>query len=73
MKASRHKRHKKLSSGLLCFLFFLCFFVANAQVLGDPVDVSADFQRLENVYFIGSRVTSWPRFCFETGSSGRKS
>jgi hypothetical protein len=26
----------------------------HAQVLGDPVDVSQDFQKLENVYFIGS-------------------
>ncbi len=33
--------------------------VSHAQVLGDPVDVSQDFQRLENVYFIGSRVTSF--------------
>jgi alpha-D-xyloside xylohydrolase len=34
-------------------------FVVQAQVLGDPVDVSQDFQRHENVYFIGSRVTSF--------------
>jgi alpha-D-xyloside xylohydrolase len=43
-------------------VFLLCLFVAttsHAQVLGDPVDVSQDFQRLENVYFIGSRVTSF--------------
>ncbi|HEU0252654.1 MAG TPA: hypothetical protein VFR12_06435 [Pyrinomonadaceae bacterium] len=32
---------------------------SKAQVLGDPVDVSQDFQRLENIYFIGSRVTSF--------------
>jgi len=31
----------------------------HAQVLGDPVDVGQDFQRMENVYFIGSRVTSF--------------
>ena len=30
--------------------------VSQAQVLGDPVDVSQDFQKLENVYFIGARV-----------------
>jgi alpha-D-xyloside xylohydrolase len=30
-----------------------------AQVLGDPADVSQDFQRMENVYFVGSRVTSF--------------
>ena len=33
--------------------------VAQAQVLGDPADVSQDFQKLENVYFIGSRVSSF--------------
>ena len=32
---------------------------SQAQLLGDPVDVSHDFQRLENVYFVGSRVTSF--------------
>src|SRR6185295_16464870 len=32
---------------------------AHAQVLGDPADVSQDFQKMENVYFIGSRVTSF--------------
>ena len=33
--------------------------VTHAQVLGDPVDVSQDFQKMENVYFIGSRVSSF--------------
>ena len=33
--------------------------LAHAQVLGDPADVSQDFQRMENVYFVGSRVTSF--------------
>ena len=33
--------------------------VCGAQVLGDPPDVSQDFQKMENVYFIGSRVTSF--------------
>ena len=32
---------------------------AHAQVLGDPVDVSNDFQKMENVYFIGNRLTSF--------------
>ncbi|HKV32768.1 MAG TPA: TIM-barrel domain-containing protein [Pyrinomonadaceae bacterium] len=32
---------------------------SQAQVLGDPVDVSPDFQRLENVYFIANRLTSF--------------
>src|SRR5689334_25159797 len=33
--------------------------VAHAQVLGDPPDVSLDFQKMENVYFVGSRVSSF--------------
>ena len=33
--------------------------VSQAQMLGDPVDVSQDFQKMENVYFIGSRVVSF--------------
>jgi hypothetical protein len=33
--------------------------VSHAQVLGDPPDVSQDFQKMENVYFVGSRVTSF--------------
>jgi alpha-D-xyloside xylohydrolase len=30
-----------------------------AQVLGDPVDVSRDFQKMEQVYFIGNRVVDF--------------
>ena len=55
------------------FLFFLCLFAAttsHGQVLGDPVDISQDFQRLENVYFVGSRVTA---FDASTGQGGRDS
>lgn len=40
-------------------LLLLAPVVAHAQVLGDPADVSQDFQRPENVYFIGSKVTSF--------------
>src|ERR1700752_2483054 len=42
---------------LLTLLMFPA--IAHAQVLGDPVDVSQDFQKMENVYFVGSRVTSF--------------
>ncbi|HEY0458094.1 MAG TPA: TIM-barrel domain-containing protein [Pyrinomonadaceae bacterium] len=42
---------------LLIFVFGLT--TAEAQVLGDPEDVSRDFQRAENVYFIGSRLTDF--------------
>ena len=38
---------------------FLYPAVSHAQVLGDPVDVGQDFQKLENVYFIGNRITSF--------------
>ena len=34
---------------------------SHAQVLGDPVDVSQDFQKMENIYFVGSKVTSFDR------------
>lgn len=30
-----------------------------AQIMGDAVDVSQDFQKMEQVYFIGDRVTSY--------------
>src|SRR6185503_530180 len=43
------------------FLLMILFIpaVVHAQVLGDPADVSQDFQKMENVYFIGSRVTAF--------------
>jgi alpha-D-xyloside xylohydrolase len=30
-----------------------------AQVLNDPIDVSQDFQRMEQVYFVGAKVTNF--------------
>lgn len=30
-----------------------------AQVLGDPPDISRDFREMENVYFVGSRLTDF--------------
>lgn len=53
------QRRQEFSLSLLCLLCFFAAAVAQAQVLGDPVDVSPDFQRQENVYFIGSRLTSF--------------
>src|SRR5690349_4629487 len=45
---------------ILLFVILVVFASrTHAQVLGDPVDVSQDFQKMENVYFIGSRVTSF--------------
>jgi alpha-D-xyloside xylohydrolase len=53
---------EKMRSANLVFLFVTLFLVpaaVNAQVLGDPVDVGQDFQKMENVYFIGNKVTSF--------------
>jgi alpha-D-xyloside xylohydrolase len=44
---------------LLTIVFLLSPAVVQAQALGDPVDVAQDFQRMENAYFIGSKVTSF--------------
>src|SRR5215218_2468828 len=44
---------------LLFLMFVMSTSVSQAQVLGDPADVSQDFQKMENVYFVGSRVTSF--------------
>ncbi|MCI0491173.1 MAG: DUF4968 domain-containing protein [Blastocatellia bacterium] len=49
---------------IVCFRLFVLalaglFSISNtaeAQVLGDPVDVSRDFWKMEHVYFIGNRV-----------------
>lgn len=50
----------KLVSSVFCLiLIFLGCKSAKAQVLGDPTDVSQDFQKPENVYFIGSRVANF--------------
>src|SRR5215213_12020799 len=43
----------------LLMLLLLFPALVRAQVLGDPADVSQDFQKMENVYFVGSRVTSF--------------
>ena len=45
--------------GLLLTLPLCSPAISQAQVLGDPVDVSQDFQKMENVYFIGSRLASF--------------
>src|SRR6185295_8761902 len=44
---------------LLFVILFMSACVAQAQVLGDPPDVSQDFQKMENVYFVGSNVKSF--------------
>src|SRR5437016_738604 len=55
-------------SWLWLFIFLSPFFAArttSAQVLGDPIDISHDFQKMEQVYFVGSRVVN---FDLATGS-----
>ena len=49
----------RVSLVLLSMIAFAAGGAARAQVLGDPVDVSRDFWKLENVYFIGSKVASF--------------
>src|SRR5215211_6532009 len=44
---------------LLMMILVLFPAVSHAQVLGDPPDVSQDFQKMENVYFVGSKVASF--------------
>src|SRR5947209_5139912 len=47
---------------LLVLILISPFFAAHrihAQALGDPVDISPDFHKMEPVYFIGNRVTSF--------------
>ena len=57
--------------------------LTKAQVLGDPVDVSQDFQKMENIYFVGSKVVDfnplsgqgtlqWNRYVRSTTSSFNK-
>src|SRR4051812_25586066 len=46
-----------LASALACGFALQCATRAQQpQVLNDPVDVSQDFQRMEQVYFVGGRV-----------------
>ncbi|HJQ30758.1 MAG TPA: TIM-barrel domain-containing protein [Pyrinomonadaceae bacterium] len=47
---------RPLFSAAFVLLAACAAFAQQPQVLNDPVDVSQDFQRMENVYFVGSRV-----------------
>lgn len=40
-------------------VFVLSSLSISAQLLGDPVDVSQDFQKMENVYFVGNQLTAF--------------
>ena len=55
-------RRRPGNAWLWVFIFISPLLVArstHAQVLGDPVDISHDFQKMEQVYFIGSRVVNF--------------
>jgi alpha-D-xyloside xylohydrolase len=55
-------RHSLKISAALVLLWLLFSFDGgrvSAQVLGDPPDISHDFQKMENVYFIGSRLADF--------------
>jgi alpha-D-xyloside xylohydrolase len=81
--------HKKITAGgmkitlLWLLVVVVCGQVVSGQVLGDPVDVSQDFRRMENVYFVGSRLgefdagagrgkIQWDRYLLSTTLSFNK-
>src|SRR6185436_4260137 len=49
----------RASLALFLIIAFAAISAVRAQVLGDPIDVSQDFWKMENVYFIGSKVASF--------------
>jgi alpha-D-xyloside xylohydrolase len=58
----RFPLNERSGLSLLLFAFTaLCLFSVSgqAQVLGDPVDVSQDFQKMQQVYFVGNRVANF--------------
>ena len=55
-----HYQAEVVRYSLVILMFVFCQPGAvTAQVLGDPVDVSQSFRKMENIYFIGSRVASF--------------
>src|SRR5205085_9804141 len=55
-------RRRPGKAWLWVFIFISPLLIArstDAQVLGDPVDISHDFQKMEQVYFVGSRVVNF--------------
>ena len=57
--AGRHLIPRPWFFALLAAVLLSAPTAARAQVLNDPVDAGQDFQRMENVYFVGSKVTSF--------------
>ncbi|HUK89170.1 MAG TPA: TIM-barrel domain-containing protein [Blastocatellia bacterium] len=48
-----------LAACILAAFFSASVTVQAQQVLGDPIDISQDFSKLENTYFVGSRVQAF--------------
>lgn len=61
MKFFKSLNFRKIKHFLFFCLAFVLFANVNisAQVLGNLVDVSQDFQKMENVYFVGSRIADF--------------
>ena len=59
--AKRARRGAHILKAAACLL--LACAASKAQVLNDPVDVGQEFQRMEQVYFVGSKVAA-----FDAGS-----
>jgi alpha-D-xyloside xylohydrolase len=61
LTAQHARRGAHILKAVACLLF-ACV-ASTAQVLNDPVDVGQEFQRMEQVYFVGSKVAG-----FDVGS-----
>ena len=87
LRINKTKKWRRGGKFLFIILFLTVCAFANietfAQVLGDPPDVSQDFRKLENVYFIGSRLADfdaasgagnivWDRYLLNTTLSFNK-
>src|SRR5215831_13608285 len=59
MGSSKRPGTRVLRIGVLLSSLALLSVTVLAQALGDPPDISQDFQKFENVYFIGSRLASF--------------
>ena len=63
LRMDKTKLNQTYSCKLFAAVFFALFIFGNgtifAQVLGDPIDVSRDFQKMENVYFVGSKIADF--------------
>ena len=54
-----HQRRYWLAAASMLAILGACHLAAAQHVLGDPVDVSKEFYKIENDYFVGARVLSF--------------